>query len=170
MIQTFGLTKDYGGLRALDSLDLEVKEGEIFGYIDPNGAGKTTTLKILATLLTPSAGRAEVCGLEVGRHSQPEHPDEMVDGAGRPGAAEHHRMLVGGPDTSTDDLAGLFPETGRLQAGAGRFGVSVGVQRQYCFADEVFDEGERASRGGVVGVGDPARTEGAVHYLVLADD
>ena len=74
MIKTYGLTKDYGGLRALDHLDLEVPAGAIFGYIGPNGAGKTTTLKILATLLTPTSGRAEVCGLEVGRQSRKIRP------------------------------------------------------------------------------------------------
>ena len=74
MIKTYGLTKDYGALRALDHLDLEVPEGAIFGYIGPNGAGKTTTLKILATLLTPTSGRAEVCGLEVGRQSRKIRP------------------------------------------------------------------------------------------------
>jgi len=69
MIRTFGLTKRYGDVLALDNLTLEVSEGEIFGYIGPNGAGKTTTLKILATLLAPTGGRAEVCGYEVGRES-----------------------------------------------------------------------------------------------------
>ena len=70
MIKTEGLTKYYGKVCALDHLDLHVKEGEIFGYIGPNGAGKTTTLKILATLLTPTHGRAEICGLEVGVQSR----------------------------------------------------------------------------------------------------
>jgi len=74
MIRTFALTKRYRNVLALDNLSLEVKEGEIFGYIGPNGAGKTTTLKILATLLAPTSGRAEVCGLEVGRDSQKIRP------------------------------------------------------------------------------------------------
>jgi len=74
MIRTQGLTKRYRDVLALDQLDLEVKAGEIFGYIGPNGAGKTTTLKILATLLTPTSGRAQVCGLEVGRQSRKIRP------------------------------------------------------------------------------------------------
>ena len=74
MIRTFGLTKRYGNVLALDNLNLEVKEGEIFGYIGPNGAGKTTTLKILATLLAPTSGRAEIGGVEVGRHSREIRP------------------------------------------------------------------------------------------------
>ena len=74
MIRTFGLTKRYGDVLALDDLTLEVGEGEIFGYIGPNGAGKTTTLKILATLLAPTSGRAQVCGYEVGRESRKIRP------------------------------------------------------------------------------------------------
>jgi len=74
MIKTFNLTKRYRDVVALDNLNLEVKEGEIFGYIGPNGAGKTTTLKILATLLTPTRGRAQVCGYDVGRESRKIRP------------------------------------------------------------------------------------------------
>jgi len=70
MIRTYNLTKQYRNVLALSNLNLHVKEGEIYGYIGPNGAGKTTTLKILATLLAPTSGRAEVCGLEVGRASR----------------------------------------------------------------------------------------------------
>ena len=70
MIRTYDLSKRYGDVLALDRVSLEVNEGEIYGYIGPNGAGKTTTLKILATLLAPTSGRAEVCGYEVGRESR----------------------------------------------------------------------------------------------------
>jgi ABC-2 type transport system ATP-binding protein len=68
-VETRGLTKDYlvGSFvrtkkRALDSLDLEVEEGEIFGLIGPNGAGKTTSLKLLMGLVFPSAGDARILG------------------------------------------------------------------------------------------------------------
>ena len=74
MIRTYGLSKRYGDVLALDDVSLTVNEGEIFGYIGPNGAGKTTTLKILATLLAPTSGRAEVCGYEVGRESRKIRP------------------------------------------------------------------------------------------------
>ncbi len=65
MIETKGLTKHYGRLAALVDLDLAIAEGEIFGFIGPNGAGKTTTMRILATLLEPTAGTAVVDGLDV---------------------------------------------------------------------------------------------------------
>ncbi|MFV0257937.1 MAG: ABC transporter ATP-binding protein [Acidimicrobiales bacterium] len=64
IVMTRGLTKRYGGLVALDALDLDVPAGSVFGMIGPNGAGKSTTFAILATLLTPTAGWASVCGID----------------------------------------------------------------------------------------------------------
>jgi ABC-2 type transport system ATP-binding protein len=54
-----------GGIRAVDGLDLEVHEGEIYGFLGPNGAGKTTVVRILTTLLRPTAGHARVAGHDV---------------------------------------------------------------------------------------------------------
>jgi ABC-2 type transport system ATP-binding protein len=54
-----------GGIRAVDGLDLDVREGEIYGFLGPNGAGKTTVVRILTTLLRPTAGRAFVAGHDV---------------------------------------------------------------------------------------------------------
>ncbi len=67
VIRTAGLTKRFGSLAAVDGLDLEVNEGEVFGFLGPNGAGKTTTLRLLCALIAPSAGTAEVAGLRLGR-------------------------------------------------------------------------------------------------------
>ena len=64
-VQTYGLTRTYGAMTALSALDLTVNQGDLFGFIGSNGAGKTTTLRILATFLAPSAGRAEVLGHDV---------------------------------------------------------------------------------------------------------
>jgi ABC-2 type transport system ATP-binding protein len=64
-VQTFGLTRTYGSLVALSGLDLVINRGDLFGFIGSNGAGKTTTLRILATFLAPSSGRAEVLGHDV---------------------------------------------------------------------------------------------------------
>ena len=66
MIQTINLTKRYGELMALSNLNLEIEQGDCFGFIGPNGAGKTTTIKILATLLKPTWGEARIGGLSVG--------------------------------------------------------------------------------------------------------
>jgi len=62
IIEARGLTKHYGSLKALDNVDLDIPKGSIFGIIGPNGAGKSTAFLILATLLTPTAGWARVCG------------------------------------------------------------------------------------------------------------
>jgi ABC-2 type transport system ATP-binding protein len=66
-IETEGLGRDYGDVRALEGLDLEVARGAAVGLLGPNGAGKTTTMLLLATLLTPSRGRARVFGHDVVR-------------------------------------------------------------------------------------------------------
>jgi ABC-2 type transport system ATP-binding protein len=58
------LTRDFGQVRAVDSLSLEVPSGIIFGFLGPNGAGKTTTIRMLLGLLEPTHGKAEVLGFE----------------------------------------------------------------------------------------------------------
>ena len=64
VIKTERLTKAYGEHRGIIDLDLEVAEGEIFGFLGPNGAGKTTTMRVLLDLIRPTTGRAEVFGIE----------------------------------------------------------------------------------------------------------
>jgi ABC-2 type transport system ATP-binding protein len=61
-ILTKNLTKSFDGLTAVDSLDLEIAEGEIFGLVGPDGAGKTTTMRLLSTILDPTSGEAWVAG------------------------------------------------------------------------------------------------------------
>jgi ABC-2 type transport system ATP-binding protein len=68
IVRTSGLVKRYNGTLALAGLDLEVGAGEIYGLVGPNGAGKTTTLRILATLLAPTSGDAEIAGVSVRRN------------------------------------------------------------------------------------------------------
>ena len=74
MIETVNLTKRYGELVALDNLNLTIEQGDCFGFIGPNGAGKTTTIKILATLLKPSSGQAQIGGLTVGYQNRQIRP------------------------------------------------------------------------------------------------
>jgi ABC-2 type transport system ATP-binding protein len=64
VIKTERLTKAYGEHRGITELDLEVAQGEIFGFLGPNGAGKTTTMRVLLDLIRPTSGRAEVFGIE----------------------------------------------------------------------------------------------------------
>ncbi len=72
MIETRGLTKKYGELFAIKDININLVQGDVFGFIGPNGAGKTTTMRILATLLTPTWGEAYVGG-----HSIYNHPKEI---------------------------------------------------------------------------------------------
>jgi ABC-2 type transport system ATP-binding protein len=76
MIRTEGLSKVFKGdkknseIRAVERLDLEVKQGEVFGFLGPNGAGKTTTVRMLCSLIAPTAGRAWVNNFEVGQQNR----------------------------------------------------------------------------------------------------
>jgi ABC-2 type transport system ATP-binding protein len=64
-VKARGLVKHYGKVKALDGIDVTVPKGSVLGLLGPNGAGKTTAVRILATLLTPDAGTAEVAGVDV---------------------------------------------------------------------------------------------------------
>src|SRR4026209_2018974 len=68
MIETRDLTKKYGELFAIKSINLDLKRGDLFGFIGPNGSGKTTTMRILATLLNPTWGEAYVGGYSIYTH------------------------------------------------------------------------------------------------------
>lgn len=72
MIKTENLTKKYGEMFAINAIDLDLKQGDLFGFIGPNGAGKTTTMRIIATLLEPTWGEAYVCD-----HSIYNNPKEI---------------------------------------------------------------------------------------------
>ena len=74
MIETVNLTKRYGELVALNNLNLTINEGDCYGFIGPNGAGKTTTIQILATLLKPSSGQAQIGGYTVGYQNRDIRP------------------------------------------------------------------------------------------------
>ena len=89
-----------GGIRAVDGLDLEVHEGEIYGFLGPNGAGKTTVVRILTTLLRPTAGHA--------LRRRPRRRD-----GGRRGAARDRRRAAGGGDRPADDRPRAAADAGR---------------------------------------------------------
>jgi ABC-2 type transport system ATP-binding protein len=65
MIKTEHLSKRYESLTAVDDVSFEVRPGEVLGFLGPNGAGKTTTMRMLAGFITPSAGKASICGHDV---------------------------------------------------------------------------------------------------------
>jgi len=67
IVQTVNLTKKFGKITAVENLNISIDQGEVFGLLGPNGAGKTTIIKMLATLLEPTAGTAKVNGFDVKR-------------------------------------------------------------------------------------------------------
>lgn len=64
-VETFHLTQTYGSLTAVRDLNLQVRKGDLFGFIGSNGAGKTTTIKILSLFLRPTSGTAKICGYDI---------------------------------------------------------------------------------------------------------
>ncbi|WP_436770778.1 ATP-binding cassette domain-containing protein [Yinghuangia sp. YIM S09857] len=139
-IRTQGLRKDYRGTPALDGIDLDVPRGTVHGLLGPNGAGKTTAVRILATLLRPDGGRAEVAGFDVARDpaevrlrigllGQHAAVDEILDG--RQNLEMFGRLYHLGPRTARDRAAELLDrfgldETGRKPVGA----YSGGMRRR----------------------------------------
>src|SRR6201989_1361282 len=119
-----GLVKAFGDFRAVDGIDLEVRQGEIFGVLGPNGAGKTTMLKMLATLLAIDAGRASIFGVDVAR--EPHRIRQLVGVTGQ--YASVHADL-----TATENLwlfgrlQGLRPAAARAVAASlvEQFGLPV---------------------------------------------
>ncbi len=75
IIQTKNLTKKYGKTAALDTLNLEVREGEVLGYLGPNGAGKTTTIRLLLGLIKPTHGHATIFGKDAMHDAADIHKD-----------------------------------------------------------------------------------------------
>lgn len=70
MIEAIGLTKQYNDFVAVDGVDLTVREGEVLSLLGPNGAGKTTTVRMLASILKPTSGRATIAGLDTVRQAR----------------------------------------------------------------------------------------------------
>ncbi len=67
VIRTRGLTKRFGRITAVDALDLEVREGDIYGFLGPNGSGKTTVVRMLLGLVFATEGEIELLGVSVPR-------------------------------------------------------------------------------------------------------
>ncbi len=99
MIHAENLTRKFGALTAVDHLNLDVAEGEIFGLVGPDGAGKTTTMRLLCGLMDPTEGKAIVAGHDVSRRAgRGEGPDRLHGAALRPvhrsdGGREHGVLL-----------------------------------------------------------------------------
>jgi len=75
-VQTIGLRKEFGHLAAVESIDIAIERGEIFGFVGPDGAGKTTTMRMLCGIMEPTAGEARVAGFDV--RAQPEEVKRRI--------------------------------------------------------------------------------------------
>jgi daunorubicin resistance ABC transporter ATP-binding subunit len=123
------LTKRFGEQVALAGVDLTVPEGEVFGILGPNGAGKTTAIRILATLLAPDAGRAEVAGHDVQRQPEQVRASIGLTGQGTSVAemlTGHENLVLFGR------LVGLDRRTARRRAGEllDQFGLTDAAGRR----------------------------------------
>ena len=97
-IDVEGLVREFkGGVRAVDGIDLHVAAGEIYGFLGPNGAGKSTTVKVLTTLLPPTAGRATVAGFDVAKEGARCAP-RSASPAGRRARPHAHRPRAHAPE------------------------------------------------------------------------
>ena len=106
-VRADNLTRDFGTVRALDGLSLEVPSGSIFGFLGPNGSGKTTTIHLLLGLLEPSSGRAEVLGFDTAKQG-----DEVRT---RTGALLEHAGLY--EQLSAEDNLEFYGRIHRLASG-----------------------------------------------------
>src|SRR5437764_14198713 len=123
-----GLHKRFGDVEALQGIDLEVAEGTVFGLLGPNGAGKTTAVRVLATVLQPDAGRAEVLGYDVVR--QPEAVRRRIGLAGQYAAVDPN--LTGRENLRMVGLLAQLPRPEILPRAAellDRFGLSDAADR-----------------------------------------
>jgi ABC-type multidrug transport system ATPase subunit len=106
VIRTRGLTKRYGELRAVDGVDLDVSEGDVYGFLGANGSGKTTTVRMLLGLVLPTSGTAEVLGLPMpaSRRTVLPRVGALVEGPGAyshlSGRANLALLDASGPDRS----------------------------------------------------------------------
>ena len=138
-IATEGLTRHFGETVAVDSLDLTVSEGTVYGFLGPNGAGKTTTIEMLSTLLPPTAGEARVAGVPVTDRDRvkehigylPHEPPVYESFTAREQLA--YAADIRGMDAGTADerIADLLERVGLLADASDRIGTySQGMRRK----------------------------------------
>ena len=130
MIRTQGLTKTYGAVRAVDGIDLDVRDGDVYGFLGANGSGKTTTVRMLLGLVLATEGTAELFGEPMPRSAASVLPrvGALVEG---PGAYEH---LSGRANLSIFDAAagrrvGRVPRRARIGEVLEQVGLDPGDKR-----------------------------------------
>lgn len=144
-VEVRGLTKSFGGVRAVDSLDLTARPGVVTGFLGPNGSGKTTTFRMLLGLMSPDAGTALIGGR---RYSEIQHPTRLVgaslgSSSFHPGrsARDHLRTyaaFAGVSDQRCDEVLALvgLSEAARRRVG----GFSLGMCQRLSLASAMLGE------------------------------
>ena len=142
-IETAGLTKRYGSVTAVNSLDMTVEEGEIFGFLGPNGAGKTTTIDILLGYTRPTSGESEVLGRPSGDEKVRERVGVMPEDFGlypRLTAEEHIGFVAESKGVGADADA-LLERVGLEGDGDRRVGgYSKGMKKRLLLATALVGE------------------------------
>jgi ABC-2 type transport system ATP-binding protein len=146
-VETVGLAKHFGETRAVDGIDLAVRKGTVYGVLGPNGAGKTTTLRMLATLLTPTAGTARVFGHDV--VAEPDAVRSSVSLTGQFASVDEELTgrenllligrLLGFSHRAADERAGQLLDAFGLSEAAGKFvkDYSGGMRRRLDIAASI---------------------------------
>ncbi|MFB6250847.1 MAG: ABC transporter ATP-binding protein [Halobellus sp.] len=144
-IQTNGLTKEFGDVVAVEDLDLAIDEGEIFGFLGPNGAGKSTTINLLLDFIRPTAGSAQVFGMDAQREAEAirERIGVLPEGYGFDDyltGREYVEWAVETKDADADPdqilaTVGLADEADRKAAG-----YSKGMQQRLAFGMALTDD------------------------------
>ncbi len=144
-IEIEGLSKSFGGVRAVDALSFYAEPGEVTGFLGPNGAGKTTTLRMLLGLVEPTGGRATIGGA---RYTDLERPADVVGAAleassFHPGRSGRNHLRIycavnGYPDTRADEMLALV----RLSEAARQpvRGYSLGMRQRLALATALVDD------------------------------
>ena len=145
-IELDGVSKTFGSVTALQGVDLEVEEGEIFGFLGPNGAGKSTTINVLLDFVRPTAGEARVLGHDVREDAKAIRErigvlPEGYDVYGRLTGRQHLEFVAESKDADDDPMAlfdrvGLDPEAADQKAG----GYSKGMQQRLVLAMAIAGE------------------------------
>lgn len=142
-IETAGLTKRYGSVTAVNSLDMTVEEGEIFGFLGPNGAGKTTTIDILLGYTRPTSGESEILGRPSGDEKVRERVGVMPEDFGlypRLTAEEHIGFVAESKGVDADTRA-LLERVGLEGDGERRVGgYSKGMKKRLLLATALVGE------------------------------
>jgi ABC-2 type transport system ATP-binding protein len=150
-IAAHGLSKRFGSRVAFDDLTFQVPTGEVFGFLGPNGAGKTTTVRVLGTLIRPTAGTAEVAGVPVGEEHAPELRSRIAVMPENPGLylrltvydnLEYFAGLYGLPRSAVRNriMASLEAVDMERRAGDVAGGLSKGLRQRASLARTLLSE------------------------------